>query len=121
MLLELKTWIASTKAEREAVLQQLERLLENPYFHKSKRFADFSELQQIPVAEPSRRRVSLRLYVALLAVLSIGAVSVWRVSHQAPIDEFWGPFFKSPDPVVFCVADQSQYSTIVLRDAADPK
>src|SRR5712692_2564732 len=36
-----KTWTPSTKAEKEAVLQQLERLLENPYFHKSKRFPVF--------------------------------------------------------------------------------
>ena len=27
---------------------------------------------------------------------------------------------KSPNPVLICVADQSQYSTIRLRDAADP-
>jgi hypothetical protein len=49
------------------------------------------------------------------------AVLVWRVSRPSPIDEFWAPFFRSPDPIVFCVADQNQYSTIVLRDAADPK
>jgi hypothetical protein len=36
-----KTWTPSTKAEKEAALQQLERLLENPYFHKSKRFPVF--------------------------------------------------------------------------------
>src|SRR6266850_6117448 len=41
MLLELKSWIPSTTAEKEAVLQQLDRLLENPYFHKSKRFPVF--------------------------------------------------------------------------------
>src|SRR6266446_8102336 len=41
MLLELKTWTPSTKAEKDAVLQQLDRLLENPYFHKSKRFPVF--------------------------------------------------------------------------------
>ncbi len=41
LLDQLKTWTPSTKAEKEAVLQQLERLLENPYFHKSKRFPVF--------------------------------------------------------------------------------
>src|SRR5258706_6213426 len=41
MLLELKTWIPSTTAEKEAVLQHLDGLLENPYFHKSKRFPVF--------------------------------------------------------------------------------
>src|SRR5216683_5612641 len=41
LLDQAKTWTPSTKAEKEAVLQQLERLLENPYFHKSKRFPVF--------------------------------------------------------------------------------
>jgi len=210
-----KTWTPSTKAEKEAVLQQLERLLENPYFHKSKRFpvflrfvvkealagraeglkertlgievfgkdpnydttedpivrvtageirkriaqyyqepgheqeikllmpsgsyvpqfyppeiavtaipeeAELSELNQIPIAELSRPRSLRKLYAAsLVVVLAVGAVLVWRVSRPSPIDEFWAPFFRSPDPIVFCVADQNQYSTIVLRDAADPK
>jgi len=210
-----KTWTPSTKAEKEAVLQQLERLLENPYFHKSKRFpvflrfvvkealagraeglkertlgievfgkdpnydttedpivrvtageirkriaqyyqepgheqeikllmpsgsyvpqfypaeiavtaipdeAELSEPNQIPIAELSRPRSFRKLYAAsLVVVLAVGAVLVWRVSRPSPIDEFWAPFFRSPDPIVFCVADQNQYSTIVLRDAADPK
>jgi len=215
LLDQAKTWTPSTKAEKEAVLQQLERLLENPYFHKSKRFpvflrfvvkealagraeglkertlgievfgkdpnydttedpivrvtageirkriaqyyqepgheqeikllmpsgsyvpqfyppeiavtaipeeAELSELNQIPIAELSRPRSLRKLYAAsLLVVLAVGAVLVWRVSRPSPIDEFWAPFFRSPDPIVFCVADQNQYSTIVLRDAADPK
>src|SRR5215469_7783204 len=42
MLLEQeKNWVPSSKAEKEAVLQQLERLLGNAHFHKSKRFPDF--------------------------------------------------------------------------------
>jgi hypothetical protein len=215
LLDQAKTWTPSTKAEKEAVLQQLERLLENPYFHKSKRFpvflrfvvkealagraeglkertlgievfgkdpnydttedpivrvtageirkriaqyyqepgheqeikllmpsgsyvpqfyppeiavtaisdeAELSELNQIPLAEFSRPRSFRKLYAAsLVVVLAVGAVLVWRVSRPSPIDEFWAPFFRSPDPIVFCVADQNQYSTIVLRDAADPK
>ncbi len=215
LLDQAKTWTPSTKAEKEAVLQQLERLLENPYFHKSKRFpvflrfvvkealagraeglkertlgievfgkdpnydttedpivrvtageirkriaqyyqepgheqeikllmpsgsyvpqfyppeiavtaisdeAELSELNQIPMAEFSRPRSFRKLYAAsLVVVLAVGAVLVWRVSRPSPIDEFWAPFFRSPDPIVFCVADQNQYSTIVLRDAADPK
>src|SRR5882672_12651438 len=36
-----KTWTPSTKAEKKAVLDQLERLLQNPHFHKSKRFPVF--------------------------------------------------------------------------------
>jgi len=214
MLLELKSWIPSTTAEKEAVLQQLDRLLENPYFHKSKRFpvflrfvvkevlagraeglkertvgievfgkdpnydttedpivrvtageirkriaqyyqepghereiklllpsgsyvpqfyppeiaippvseeTDLSEVRHIAIAEPFERGRSLKLYAGLLLVLAVGAALVWRASRPTPIEEFWAPFFKSPDPVLFCIADQNQYSTIVLRDAVDPK
>jgi hypothetical protein len=45
---------------------------------------------------------------------------VWQAFHAPAIQEFWGPYVKSADPVLFCIADQSQYSTITLRDAADP-
>src|SRR3984893_19557441 len=38
---QVKIWTPSTKAEIEAVLQQLERLLESQHFHKSKRFPVF--------------------------------------------------------------------------------
>jgi hypothetical protein len=214
MLLEQeKTWIPSTKAEKDAILQQLERLLENPYFHKSKRFPVFlrfavtetlagradvlkertlgievfgkdpgydttedsivrvtageirkriaqyyqepgheqeirfvlpsgsyvpqfypaqsdtslaqrvgiTELQQISGAEVSSSKASIWLYgISILALILIG-VLLWWFSRPTPIDEFWAPFFKSPDPILFCVADQNQYSTIVLRDAANPK
>jgi len=214
MLLELKTWIPSTTAEKEAVLQQLDRLLENPYFHKSKRFpvflrfvvkevlagraeglkertvgievfgkdpnydttedpivrvtageirkriaqyyqepghereiklllpsgsyvpqfyppeiaippvseeTDLSDVRHIAIAEPFERGRPLKLYAGLLLVLAVGAALVWRASRPTPIEEFWAPFFKSPDPILFCIADQNQYSTIVLRDAVDPK
>jgi hypothetical protein len=84
--------------------------------------AELSELNQISIAELSRPRSFRKLYAAsLVVVLAVGAVLVWRVSRPSSIDEFWAPFFRSPDAIVFCVADQNQYSTIVLRDAADPK
>lgn len=215
MLLEQeKTWTPSTKAEKEAVLQQLDRLLENAYFHKSKRFpvflrfvvgetlagrsdglkertlgievfgkdptydttedsivrvtageirkriaqyyqepgheqeikfvlppgsyvpqfyppesaspalkdADISELQQLATAEtPSRSTFKRYGAVAIGLALVAIALPVWRHPRTAPIEEFWAPFFQSPDPILFCVADQNQYSTIVLRDASDPK
>jgi len=66
-------------------------------------------------------RRSRKLYAGLLVVMILAGVLAWRLSRPAPIDVFWAPFFKSPDPVLFCVADQNQYSTIVLRDAANPK
>lgn len=56
----------------------------------------------------------------LLAALVGGAAWIWQSQHRAPFDFFWGPVLKSSDPVLFCVADQNQYSDIVLRDAVDP-
>jgi hypothetical protein len=52
--------------------------------------------------------------------LVMGSAVLWQKLHPPAIEEFWGPFVKSTDPVLFCIADQSQYSTIILRDAADP-
>ena len=214
LLDQLKTWTPSTQAEKEAVVQQLERLLENPHFHKSKRFPVFlrfvvtevlagradhlkertigievfgkdpnydttedpivrvtageirkriaqyyqeagreqeirlvlpsgsyapqfyppgeavlavPEMAKVPEAKkislpgPSGLTRSPWFYAGLLAVLALAGVLAWRLSRSSPIDAFWAPFFKSPDPTLFCVADQNQYSTIVLRDAADPK
>ena len=214
LLDQLKTWTPSTKAEKKAVLEQLERLLENPHFHKSKRFPVFlrfvvtevlagrgealkertvgievfgkepnygttddpivrvtageirkriaqyyqepgheqeirlllpsgsyvpqfylpeetvpagfempklGEVQRMTLPESSVLRRSPKLYASLVVVLILAGVLAWRFSRPAPIDVFWAPFFKSPDPILFCVADQNQYSTIVLRDAADPK
>jgi len=214
LLDQLRAWTPSTDAEKEALLEQLERLLENQHFHKSKRFpaflrfvvaealsgrseglkertlgievfgkdpnydttedpivrvtageirkriaqyyqepghekeirlllpagsyvpqfytpeeivpampeiAELSEAPKISLPEPSGSKHSLRLYAGLLIVILLAGVLVWRFSRPAPIDAFWAPFFKSPDPILVCVADQNHYSTIVLRDAADPK
>jgi hypothetical protein len=45
---------------------------------------------------------------------------LWHSAQRSPFDFFWGPLVNSSEPVLFCVADQSRYSTITLRDAADP-
>jgi hypothetical protein len=37
------------------------------------------------------------------------------------IKAFWSPFVNAGEPVLFCIADQNGYSTIKLRDAADPQ
>jgi hypothetical protein len=60
--------------------------------------------------------------VALLLVLLLGAsTAIWFASKPPALNQFWEPFVKSSEPVLFCIADQSQYSTIKLRDAADPQ
>jgi hypothetical protein len=56
----------------------------------------------------------------VLALLCVGAVFLWQSSQRSPFNFFWGPVLHSSEPVLFCVADQSQYSAITLRDADDP-
>jgi hypothetical protein len=64
------------------------------------------------------RRIPALALAALLPL--IAAAALWHVSHPPVLRQFWEPFVNSPNPVLICVADQSQYSTIRLRDAADP-
>jgi hypothetical protein len=40
--------------------------------------------------------------------------------HRSALDSFWGPVLAGKDPVLLCIADQLQYSSIALRDAAEP-
>jgi hypothetical protein len=56
----------------------------------------------------------------VLLVVAIGAVIAWQALRPSAIEQFWAPFVNYSDPVLFCIADQSQYSTINLRDAANP-
>jgi hypothetical protein len=65
----------------------------------------------------ARRMAAFALVALTLAIVS---VALWRVSRPPVLKQFWEPFVNSPNPVLICVADQSQYSTIRLRDAADP-
>jgi hypothetical protein len=71
---------------------------------------------------PMRPRTGFRRLALVLAVIAVGAAAIylWRSAQHSPFDFFWGPLVKSSEPVLFCVADQSHYSTITLRDAADP-
>jgi len=60
--------------------------------------------------------------VALLMLVLAGAsTGIWYTSRPPALKQFWEPFVKSSEPVLFCIADQSQYSTLKLRDAADPQ
>jgi hypothetical protein len=69
---------------------------------------------------PTSSRKWILATVAVLAVVAAVAAIVWRSAQHSPYDFFWGPVLSSTDPVLFCIADQNQYSEIALRDAADP-
>jgi len=217
---QVDSWIPSSDADKVAVSEQLERLLQSPHFHKSKRFPVFlrfvvgealagraddlkertlgvevfgkdprydttddpivrvtageirkriAQYYQEPGHEheirvllpagsyvpqfsfPEEARAATRLQATSLrdetllpepvvspvptrsfswgrfsaAVLALGVavgfLFAWRALHPSAIEQFWAPFVHSADPVLFCIADQSQYSTITLRDAADPQ
>jgi hypothetical protein len=60
----------------------------------------------------------LGIALAVLAALVI-LTALWDASRQSVVKEFWEPFIQSPEPVVFCLAHQSQYASIRLRDARD--
>jgi hypothetical protein len=60
--------------------------------------------------------------IAVFALLSAVAWFVtWRINQHSAFAEFWDPILNSPEPVLFCVADQTQYTAISLRDAGNPE
>jgi hypothetical protein len=59
--------------------------------------------------------------VVLAGVLLAALAVVWFSSRQTVLRQFWDPFIRTPEPILFSIADQRQYSTIRLRDAADPQ
>jgi hypothetical protein len=64
----------------------------------------------------------LLLVITLAILVTIAAAGIWwRGSRPTILQEFWAPFVKSPDPPLFCIADQVQYANIRLRDAGDPQ
>jgi hypothetical protein len=65
------------------------------------------------------RTAFLSLCVLLVIAAATGAL-LWNAHHRTPFDFFWGPILSSNEPVLFCIADQSKYAAITLRDAADP-
>ena len=64
---------------------------------------------------------SRKLLVILCLVIAVAVAGLWRwqSSRQSPFQFFWGPVLGSGEPVLICIADQKQYSSIALRDAGD--
>ena len=71
----------------------------------------------------ARTHLRVRWFVASGLVLLLGvlfAFVAWRQNQSFAFAEFWDPILNSTEPVLFCVADQTQYTAITLRDAGDP-
>lgn len=69
---------------------------------------------------PRHSHLALVLTCAVAVVLSLASVFLWQAVHRSALDFFWRPILGASDPALLCIADQLQYSNIVLRDAADP-
>ena len=78
----------------------------------------------VAIAPPQSKRFAASrrglAYALGLAVVVIAAATAWQISRPPVLKQFWEPFINSPNPALICVADQSQFSTIRQRDAADP-
>ncbi len=83
-----------------------------------------NDLPAMEVVDPRRSKriftLAKRLTVVVLLAVAATSAALWRASQPPLLTQFWEPFIKSPEPVLFCMADQSQYANIRLRDAADP-
>jgi hypothetical protein len=78
--------------------------------------------QETPATRSSSALHRLTLVLCALVLFAAGLASGWyfHASRSTIIDYFWAPVLHSSDPVLFCVADQNEYTAIALRDATDP-
>jgi hypothetical protein len=80
---------------------------------------------QSALRTPSARTGSTRTLWILavaggLALAAFLFFFAWRHARLSDSGEFWGPVLGSNEPVLFCVADQTEYTALALRDAEDP-
>ena len=78
-------------------------------------------LPPTPRVRQSALRGGKPAMAVLLLLLAGASTATWFASRPPALKQFWEPFVKSSEPVLFCIADQSQYSTLKLHDAADPQ
>jgi hypothetical protein len=75
-----------------------------------------------PAAAPVRRRWPFaQAAILVLAVLVAGGgYFAWKQATRPATDVFWQPVLSTGDPVLICVADQTETSGQILRDSIDP-
>ncbi len=66
-------------------------------------------------------RATTFLIIAVVMLAIVGAWAALRPARETVVRQFWQPFVNSAEPTLFCLADQPQYASIRLRDAADPQ
>ena len=86
-----------------------------------------TESTAVPANPPTLRSRSLSALAksfVIVGALVFTLVVAWlalRQPRSTLVHQFWQPFVSSAEPTVFCLADQPQYASIRLRDAADPQ
>jgi hypothetical protein len=76
---------------------------------------------RVVTAAPAKRGWATPVLTSVvLLLMAVGGWVWWQSSQTSALMEFWGPVLNSSDPVLFCIADQTQYTAISLRDAQDP-
>jgi hypothetical protein len=84
-----------------------------------------SQTELVPAVESRviRIPVPVKTVAFVLAAFVVCAASIvlWHETRTSSLQQFWEPFVKTPEPTLFCIADQVQYANIRLRDAADPQ
>jgi hypothetical protein len=75
-----------------------------------------------PAATQALRRWSWTPAVILVLVVLIagGSYFAWKQATLSASDIFWQPVLSTGDPILICLADQTQTSGQILRDSADP-
>lgn len=74
----------------------------------------------LPAKHRKHRWAISSLIAAVLLLAAAGGWVWWQSAHASALMEFWAPVLNSSDPVLLCIADQTQYTAIALRDAQDP-
>jgi len=103
-----------------------------PQFHLPSQAPPAEELSPEPVlhsspvlVDPAQQKSRSRGHLAFWSVIAIlfaatAGLLMWQHAKRSAFADFWEPILGSSDPVLFCVADQTQYTAISLRDASDP-
>jgi len=79
------------------------------------------KLIEVEPSLPSHRRFLWPVVLAMaLAPIIWGTTYYWKSTRPSSFSIFWTPVLEAREPVLFCIADQNQYSFVVLRDASEP-
>ncbi len=73
--------------------------------------------QHLDIPPPSW---TVLLSTAALVLLGFAVYFGWHTLRPSGFTQFWEPLFTAEHPILFCVSDQNEYGTLILRDAEDP-